>query len=1002
MEKVLSKASNINRKKSIKSLQSTASSATSVEASLSAPTPPQTPPLSNTSQIPLQTSVSSSKLSEDDRTIKSLLKQFKKLEVDLAKFNSKTNGTTKANILRASVLPFLRTLNDLGDDFPVDSKVFKSLLKISTTILLKWWSSLLSSLRPNPNQQSLVSSTDRNAYLECISRILSRKDWKYVDKESHEKYEELLTTTLDYCISKLQSMKVVPVAISAFVGKVFAYSFFNIPSISNALLFLLNVKQYLLESNLSCFRDLEIDRSQLNQLYDIFPSSLHYLINFKGFSNLDGKQGLFINSIPPPAHPVRGIQDPNGSWVRRWCNSDSDVFNSFFRHYVTILQNYLISIPDVDSALLYHCPGFNVIISHIFQIFQVSITRISNNNTNKYNNAPPNAYAVQQALSRQSSSQSSHSTSNKLSSTPPPLINVSKQNDIYYNSILKILKTIRDIKFSGIKFNSSIIRFIDNLFISIAKETSIYDQNRNGLILNVVYEFINHVGQEVNWEFWLGSVYMMLNNTDHIQILLKNLAFLFNVWGSIPECLSNSSKDEPHLAWLVDLNECFKLNFVNWLISDDIWYRFFIHWNPMIRSFYLRLIIWKVIGVNNFNSSISYQTTRKVEEKLQQSYSRLSEFNNTNFNTNLNFKADNPLVNRKFGIQPINTNDEFILMNDQEVSSGLTKPSEIRKTHPFEIFDEAIYSCSSLPGSPKVDSGTNGESNRLSRNTSLVNSLGKFFKMLSTEEKAGKDNIENRLVKSQRNSVSLTSLSTSFSIKSRSSSPSIMSFKSTPTSFTETSTNSSSSKSDSETSSIQTESTVLSDMVISQPPELYKIPPEIVRPAFKFGIIIDHDSMNEKYSFLNSQNKKFVDRRKNSNNLPLIPKIPCISIFINSDPYDKFYITNENLLINDASNGDLGNTTGLFANLSTNSDKVKWLNLGKSLNEWNMISEEFENYLIKKIRSDQFNFISNVNGNASNGKGNFNEEVNEQDYLKRITPFLPVDGSNESKILNAG
>mmetsp|Transcript_6396 Transcript_6396/g.8010 ORF Transcript_6396/g.8010 Transcript_6396/m.8010 type:complete len:1001 (-) Transcript_6396:45-3047(-) len=1000
MAKVLSKATNLNRKKSTRSIRSVASSTSASETINSAPTPPQTPPINKAANITNTSAnkpATSSGVSEDDKLIKSLLKQFKKLEIDLAKFNSKTNSTTKANILRATVLPFLRTLCDLNESFPVNSKVHKSLLNISTSVLLKWWSSLLNSLMPKANQQSMVSSTDRNAYLECISRILSRKDWTYVDKETHGKYEAILIQTLDYCINKLQSMKIVPIAISAFVGKVFAYSFFNIPNISNALLFLLNVKQYVLESNLLYFKDLTINDTLIDMLYDVFPSTTHYLIDFKGLPNLNEKQKLFINSITPPTHPVRGIQDPNGPWVRRWCNSDSDVFNSFFRHYVTILQNYLAPIPNIDLSILFHCPGFNVIISHICQIFQVSITRISNNNMNKLNNTPPNAFAVQQQAARQHPPQ--FPPQNKTNSTPPPLINVSKQNDIYYNSILKVFKTIRDIKYSKIEFSTSIINFMDNLFISIAKDTSIYDHTKNGLLLNVVYEFINHVSGEVNWEFWLGCVYMMLNNTDHIQIVLKNLAFLFNVWGSIPERLSVSPSKDIHLAWLVDLNESFKLNFINWLISNEVWERFFVHWNPMIRSFYLRLIVWRVIGVNNFESSISYQTTKKVEDKLQQSYARLSEFNNQNIATNLNFKADNPLVNRKFGIQPINTNDEFILVNDQEVSSSLTKPSEIRKTHPFEIFDEAIYSCSSLPGSPKIDTGLNQKGMKESRNNSLVSSLGKFFKILSVDEKGGNERIDNNLLKSQRNSVSLTSLSTTFSIKSRSSSPSIMSFKSTPTSFTEASTNSSSSKSDSDSSSIQTDSTELSELVIPKPPELYKVPPEIVRPAYKFGIIIDHDSMNEKYRVVNNHNKRFVERSKKSNNLPLLPKIPCISVFLNSDPYDKFYITNENLLVNDPSNGVMNNEFDLFNNIANN--KIKWLNLGKSLNEWNSISEEFENYLIKKIKTDQFNFISNLNGNE-NGKNVLDEEICEQDYLKRITPFLPVDGSNESKILNAG
>lgn len=888
--------------------------------------------------------------------------------------------------------------------------------------------------------------SDRNAYLECISRIIARDDWSHFDDQ--KTFRDLLTTTLDYCIDKLTTLKTVTGSMAAFIGKVFAYSFFNIPNVSNALLFLLNVKQVTFES---CLKSMPANTKNNLHLHQTFPQHLHHLINYKGLCHLKSRaQKRYMNCMPPPKHPVSGIKNPNGEWVRRWCGSDSNVFNSFLRHYINIVLKSLLKSDDACELLvLANCPGFTIILSHIYQIFQVSVNRISTEGSLQNGKA---SLPLKNKLSNMSNDKS-------LPPLPPPTFNINmKQSDMYYSSIIKIFKTVRDIAHCATamsndksidSISASLIKLINSCFKSIAKETSIYESNKIGLILGVVNEFVNYVENNstevsylVDWEFWLNCNYMILCHSDHIQSLLKSFAFLFNTWDMIPDALSSSVrngsqtevKTHEDLLWIKNLNESFKVNFVNYLISEECFQMFFTHWNPLVRSYYIKLLVWRVVGINNYQSSSSINVTRKLQSHLTQSYEILLNFTMVNNGiVKLDYTPDSPLVNRKLGILPIGK-DDYLIDSPSEVYLLATtlKSSELRKTHPFEIFDEAVYTCSTVPSAAseassnsnslklntkslsksksklrlktKSSSSTNLESNSSTtgnKSNSLVSSLGRLLRLLSDEEtpedndhtedehdyqdngygahnaqvgnvgngdghgdrsSGSEGDTDNKILK--RNGASFSSISTlSQSIRSRSSSPSILSLASAPTSFTE----SSSVKSDCE--SILTIDTLqmqkggktnLNDQQSYniQPPELSKIPPEIIRPMFKFDIVVCHDTMNQKYQMIHSRNSavsrgQFLNhhnqKHKHHQNqhqkqhrtnsppcspclpsppspttagatgatgeaaigatpslphksivpstfyFPQYPQLPYISIFINSDMYNsKFYLNEEN------------------------------------------------------------------------------------------------------------
>ncbi|GEQ70283.1 hypothetical protein JCM33374_g3959 [Metschnikowia sp. JCM 33374] len=966
---------------------------------------------------------------QQEKLIKALLKSFKRLEMALSKFEGKSNGITKTNILRTVVLPFLRSSLPLHSVFDMNSKLYSSFASISTSVLGSWWRSLLLCL--NATGSSQVSATDRSAYLECVSRILARKEWHHADPEDLKTYTMYLSETLDFSILRLLSFKVVPISISAFVGKVFAYSFFNLPGVCNALLFLLNVKQKTLDKSASSF--LPLSQASKDKAVSLFPRYVSHLIDYKGLEKLEKVKRGAINCVTPPTHPVRGIRDPSGPWVRRWCSSDSDIFNSFFRHYINIAHSFS---DDCSLFCPASFPGFRVIIAYIYSLISVSLNRIS------FTKASTNmGSSIKQINSPSEQKPPTHAKEGTTGSGLPPSSLSFKQADSNYTSITKLFRSIRDISCSSIPFANQITRIIDSLFVNVAKQIYLYDVNKTSLLLNLVYEYSIHIfdASDMDWEFWLGCNYLMLTNTYHVQIITRNFAFLFNVWDKIPNVLPENKVTNSN-TWLKDSNESLKSNFSSWLTSSSVWLDYFVHWNPLVRSHYIRLLVWRVIGVNNYENSRSIQTTHRIKQKTDLMFERVREILDSEDLPRdlalLDFSPDSPIVNRKFGIVPINNKFSYL----DEISSlmsvaALSKPSDLRKTHAYEIFDEAVYTCTSLPSSPGTSVAESTDSNARQKSTgnhSIIDSLSRFFKMLSTDDPSGKDALAMappKKLSGNRNetgvlgrgrplSKSMTSLSTALSMKSSSSSPSLASFQSSPDSMNDQSTESSiTSDSDSSISDRfggSSASTYSSSSISnSQPPELFKIPPEIIRPIFKLDIVLDHELTSFKYSKM--QQSKFSwnnasvfygskwEKELSFITFPKPPKTPSVSIFLNSDAYNKFFITRETYSIDEKvlSVTDVGDFRKFSTDLSEKLDRqIDLVTSGKSLNEWNAIVQEFESYLFEKVEADQANYlpISSIDGEVESHKLN---EINECDYFARIIPFLPIDNFTESKLLNA-
>jgi len=119
-----------------------------------------------------------------------------------------------------------------------------------------------------------------------------------------------------------------------------------------------------------------------------------------------------------------------------------------------------------------------------------------------------------------------------------------------------------------------------------ARKTSLFDHNA----CFVLYDFIDEAltlfvrfylahGLEsdyIDWSFWLDVCKKMLES-ENTMSEIRLFAFLYGSWNVI-------TTDENRKERI-----CFE-----WLLTEDTFDRFFNHWCPMVRAYYMRLLCWRL------------------------------------------------------------------------------------------------------------------------------------------------------------------------------------------------------------------------------------------------------------------------------------------------------------------------------------------------------------------------------------------------------------------------
>lgn len=119
-----------------------------------------------------------------------------------------------------------------------------------------------------------------------------------------------------------------------------------------------------------------------------------------------------------------------------------------------------------------------------------------------------------------------------------------------------------------------------------AGRTSLFNHNACFVLLDFAEEALNlyvrfHYAHSldwdyINWPFWLEVCKKMLESENSMSEI-RLFAFLFGSWHLI-------THDERRKETIC----------MDWLLAEEIFDKFFNHWCPMVRAYYMRLICWRL------------------------------------------------------------------------------------------------------------------------------------------------------------------------------------------------------------------------------------------------------------------------------------------------------------------------------------------------------------------------------------------------------------------------
>lgn len=674
---------------------------------------------------PQRSIASSSEASSDLLTFdRSHISKIRVLEAKLVKFRHyKKFNLKKTNILRVHLLRYLRKPPSLVSNYDSDQDTIADMLSVSLVDLdlnlifaichciAEWWQELLSIVS---HEFNFIPNIDKSCYLECLSRLTSHLIWPFIThhKLASEKFasqytqfKQLLSETFKLCMTKLAPKSPQFDIIS---GKVFALAFFHLDNTFHGLTFLLKVKLKTYKSIYKlCFMDNKHDLSQLqNDLLSQYPSELHPLIKnvLPRKANYYPIESKLMNAMTPPTVKIDAIDNTKGPWSIKWSSLENvNVFCSFLRHYFNLNSIYLRNLTNliIDEYYVYSSPGFLYMFSHIYEILEMEIF-IKLNTMNKKNS--------------QQKAYNSDFNSNQLLFIQPTLSESSSD---------KILNVFTDLIDHPRSFEclllTGIIKGYDNLLKLFIKSTAILNQNKCQVVFTMFTFFVKAVKNasllNIDWEFWVNT-FILLLNSDNLQNELRSLVTIFDLWQLIPSSYHTVTDHE----WMKKENKRnLKSNLTDYLLDDVQWNKFFGHYNPLIREWYIKLIIWKILGYQSMNIGVTSPNGKwknnsinlLVESKL------LNLFQLTN---RVKFNHIDPIVNKKFviiespGSSPVSSHSLFSLASSP--------------VYPFEVLDEHYLTrpeqlSSSVNSSPSLDPSS--PKRKLKSNSQSSMRLQEFF-----------------------------------------------------------------------------------------------------------------------------------------------------------------------------------------------------------------------------------------------------------------------------------
>jgi len=450
------------------------------------------------------------------------------------------------------------------------------------------------------NNQSL-SGTDRPAILDGLSGLMDRPEWRsspsvlapLADRKSiqhnqssnslasmgndflvesvHHNVRNLFVQNLSAQMSfvaEKMSLRNASASLVTFCGKATAYAFYFCPGIADVLvrLWALDVdklRRVLSEYGIGKFDNLE---QVSGSVAEAFPPPIQSL-RFLGLA----KMMRTLHQQPPLPFGATNIQW-YGYWLERWLGRESDLFYVFVKHFHILALDYLS--PEMTEKERICCPGMLLVHSQLLVNLDSIIHRAADSSHGGVANAGPSNFddllAEPDAV---------------VSTLPLPPANAHRL--MAENRLIMLIRDFLSERTSEHPAARHVFAVSFNKVLhACARRTSVFDHVacytlcdflEEAFLIFVRYEQVDASrGAIIDSKFWLEVCRQMLGS-HNTMTEIRLYAFLYSIWSVV--CSDKSRK----AGFCLDL-----------LLDQAVFGRTFNHWCPMVRSYYMRLLCWRI------------------------------------------------------------------------------------------------------------------------------------------------------------------------------------------------------------------------------------------------------------------------------------------------------------------------------------------------------------------------------------------------------------------------
>ncbi|KAK0104955.1 hypothetical protein ONS95_005216 [Cadophora gregata] len=559
---------------------------------------------------------------EPTRRRDELWSSFRSLENDFSKFQSKS-WSLKTNVVRSSLLPFLK--NHVSH--PSNKNLRPEDLDRRVTILNKWWVGLLEVLDGRQNQT--VSGVDRPILLDACYMIMTRPEWRLSpphfaplaersanqsperrplprkrsssaslnSSASHFLTESVYHNTRNLFIQNLlsqmafvvdkMSLRHAPASLVTFCGKAAAYAFIFVPGVAEILVRIWKLQP----DDLKRVSDIlgmprRVNKMELGDANCAFPNHVQCL----GWTSVKTMANLLRQN---PILPVLVGKIPwYGPWAARWCGRDSDLFYVFVKHYHVLVEGFLpegLSLAEKARA-----PGFMLVQAQVVITLDATIHRQPA--------ADPLPITFDDVLAGADAN---------AAALPLPSNNSARL--MAENRLVMLLRDFISERSS--EYDAARKTFAEafgKMMQASAKRTSLFDHNacfvlldflEEALIIYIRFHYTHSLDCDyIDWPFWLGVCKKMLES-ENTMSEIRLFSFLYGSW---------------HLITLDERRK--EIMCLDWLLTEETFDRFFNHWCPMVRAYYMRLICWRLCRDDGDASDLDTKIFSTVSVRIKSNW----------------------------------------------------------------------------------------------------------------------------------------------------------------------------------------------------------------------------------------------------------------------------------------------------------------------------------------------------------------------------------------------